>query len=255
MRCRSARKLVFEFIDGLTDDARRLELERHLSECTECEKLASQLTRSLDLLHRAPLETPQENFGWKVRLKLNQERNAVQERGLPTGALFRSWNRRYAAAAGAAFVAVVAAGLLAFDSGLNPFGPSGRPSATVERGAAALANDHPAGAAEAGSGPERKIADAAGGDRERSQSAPQPFVPDGSSLSRPVSVGGGANQGKSDVAGVIDETVRPVELDLDSIIKTELQVLPPEARIRYLEGRLRLLQRHLEECKSVKKGD
>ena len=57
MKCRNAKKLIFEFIDGLEDDRKRLELENHLAGCGECDKFASQLTRSLDLLHRAPILT------------------------------------------------------------------------------------------------------------------------------------------------------------------------------------------------------
>ncbi len=116
MKCRNAKKLVFDFIDGLDNDKDRLELEQHLSQCPECDKLASQLTRSMDLLHRTPQDKTSENFAWKVRLNLNQERNAVRERNVSHGALFRSWNLRYVATAASAFAVVLTVGLLAVKS-------------------------------------------------------------------------------------------------------------------------------------------
>ena len=105
MKCRNARKLVSEFIDGLKSDTKRLELEKHLSGCEECDKYASQLTRCMDLLHRAPRETTGDNFAWKVRLKLNQERNSVRERSASYGTLIRSWNLRFATTAASAVIA------------------------------------------------------------------------------------------------------------------------------------------------------
>jgi hypothetical protein len=239
MRCRSARKLVFEFLDGLTDDAKRLNLEKHLAECTECEKLASKLTRSMDLLHRAPLESPDENFAWNIRLKLNQERNAIQQSSISLTALLRSWNLRYATAAVAGFAAVVVVGLFAVNSGLTLFGSGDQvaaPTESVEPNAAEFA-------AEGSSPPVDE------------RSTPEPFVSGGGSLGRPVSVGGGANQGRPDLTGVIDESTKPVVLDPDSITKTETEGLSPEARIHYLEGRIRLLQSNLEKCQATKKDD
>lgn len=239
MRCRSARKLVFEFIDGLTDDSKRLELEKHLAECTECEKLASKLTRSMDLLHRAPLESPDENFAWKVRLKLNQERNAIHEGSVSSSGLLRSWNLRYATAAVAGFAAVVVVGLFAFNSGLALFDSDDRFAAPAEstepdaRNLAAERSSPPAG----------------------EKSTTETFVSGGGSVGRPVSVGGGTNQGRPDVTGVIDENTQPLVIVPDSIAKAETEGMPPEARIRYLEGRVRLLQSNLKKCQETKKNE
>ncbi|MCK5711943.1 MAG: zf-HC2 domain-containing protein, partial [Hyphomicrobiaceae bacterium] len=116
MKCRNAKKLVFDFIDGLDNEKDRLELEQHLAQCPECDKLASQLVRSMDLLHRAPQEKTSENFAWKARLKLNQERNAVRERSVSRSALIRAWNLRYVATAVSAFAVVLTVGLLAVNS-------------------------------------------------------------------------------------------------------------------------------------------
>jgi anti-sigma factor RsiW len=124
MKCHNAKKLIFDFIDGLEDDTQRLELEKHLAQCGECDKLASQLTRSMDLLHRAPSETTSDNFAWKVRLKLNQEKNAIQQQSESFGTMIRSWNLRYAATAVTAAAAVLVVGLFAVNQGLAPIAQS-----------------------------------------------------------------------------------------------------------------------------------
>ena len=112
MKCRRARKLVFEFVDGLSDETLKLELERHLEECGPCADLASQLTRSLDLIHRVPEEPVDENFTWKVRLAIHKERQLLQDQVAEPGRLFRAWNLRYAASAVAGLAVVVTAGWL-----------------------------------------------------------------------------------------------------------------------------------------------
>ena len=79
MHCRRAKKLIYDFIDGMIGDQDRISLEQHLSECNTCEAMATGLSKSLDLLHRVPPVEPSENFTWKVRLRLARERNAPRE--------------------------------------------------------------------------------------------------------------------------------------------------------------------------------
>lgn len=120
MNCRKAKKVIFEYMDGLTDESLRLDLERHLGECRECETLATSLRDSLDLLHRAPQEKLDENFNWKVRLAIHRERGALQDRTASQGAFFGAWNFRYAASAAAGFVTILAGGWLAINLALSP---------------------------------------------------------------------------------------------------------------------------------------
>ena len=79
MRCRQAEKLIFDYIDGAISESDRLGLELHLGECRTCEGVASSLAKSLELLHRVPRAEPSENFNWKLRLRLAQERNTWRD--------------------------------------------------------------------------------------------------------------------------------------------------------------------------------
>jgi hypothetical protein len=112
MRCRQAEKLIFDYIDGAVSESDRLGLERHLGECRTCEATASSLAKSLDLLHRLPKGEPSENFNWKLRLRLAQERNTWRE-SLGSERLWRgAWRSRFALGAFSAFAVVLAAGFV-----------------------------------------------------------------------------------------------------------------------------------------------
>jgi hypothetical protein len=104
-------------VDGLPSEKLRLDLETHLAQCAGCEKQADSLKRSLELLHKAPVESVDENFNWKVRLAVHKERSAMQQRAASQGGVLRAWNVRYGVSAVAGVVAVVAAGWLAVQWG------------------------------------------------------------------------------------------------------------------------------------------
>lgn len=116
MKCRRAKTLIFDFIDGYINDSDRVALEQHLGECPECDAMASGLKKSLDLLHRAPQVQPGENFNWKVRLGIAKERDAAARRVQMPRAWVAAWNTRFAASAVATFAVVVAAGYFALRS-------------------------------------------------------------------------------------------------------------------------------------------
>lgn len=124
MKCRRARQLLFDFVDGLGSEALRAELDFHLGECSECERFASELTRSLDLLKRMPAQALDDNFNWKVRLAIHRERNAMRASGASPGAWARSWNLRYVVSASVAFAAVLVVGAGLRDHVVLP-GPAG----------------------------------------------------------------------------------------------------------------------------------
>jgi len=114
MNCRRAKKLIYDFIDGVIADQDRLTLEQHLGACGSCEKMASGLSRSLDLLHRVAPEELDENFTWKVRLRLARERNALAKDAVSHTTWMRSWNTRFAFSALSALVIVIAVGYFSF---------------------------------------------------------------------------------------------------------------------------------------------
>lgn len=114
MNCRRARKLINDFIDGMIADHDRLTLEQHLGACGSCEKMAAGLSRSLDLLHRVVPEELDENFTWKVRLRLARERNALARESVSHTSWVRSWNTRFAFSALSTLVVVIAVGYFSF---------------------------------------------------------------------------------------------------------------------------------------------
>jgi hypothetical protein len=216
MKCRNARKLVYEFIDGLKDDTKRLELEKHLSGCPACDKLASQLTRSLDLLHRAPKEKTSEDFAWNLRMRINQERSAIHERSQANGSVFRSWNLRYATTAVAAFAVVLTVGLVSMKSGFNP--PVRGPQAESPIVADATENSSI---------------------QEPVEGPPNIYDPRNQLFA--VGEGSGGQYGAD--GGMIDAPSMMMPAELDSLVGVEMQGLTPEQRLRYLEE---LVNRHLQ---------
>ncbi|MCZ6765351.1 MAG: zf-HC2 domain-containing protein [bacterium] len=114
MNCRRARKHIYDFIDGVIVEQDRLTLEQHLGACGSCEKMASGLSRSLDLLHRVAPEELDENFTWKVRLRLARERNALAKDYVSHTSWVRSWNTRFAFSALSTLVVVIAVGYFSF---------------------------------------------------------------------------------------------------------------------------------------------
>ena len=238
MNCRRAKKLIFEFVDGLSDEKVQLDLERHLGECPECDTLASQLTQSLDFIHRAPQEEVDENFNWKVRLAIHKERNAIQERAASQGSLFRAWNFRYAASAVSGFAVILVAGWLAINAGLTPV-PVSEP----------LNGEDLAGMLD-----DKVIATF----NEAESVAETPMTkarPNGPVVNRPASPGllastvaDGAQKSPSEPrAGAIDRVGSSAELD--SLVNLETKGLSESQRVRYFEKRISQLQDHLEKCK------
>jgi anti-sigma factor RsiW len=129
MKCRRARTLIFDFIDGLIGDSDRVKLEQHLGECPRCDREAQGLRKSLALLHRAPQVKPDENFNWKVRLAIQRERDTAARQVATQGAWARAWNARFVAGAAAAFAVVTVVGFLA-GRAIGPAGVVSNPAFT-----------------------------------------------------------------------------------------------------------------------------
>lgn len=117
MNCRRARHLLFDFFDGGSNEALRAEVDRHLGVCADCEQFASEMSQSLALLRRTPVEPLDDTFNWKVKLAIHRERNAALSRARSAGAWVRMWNLRYAVSSGLAFGAVLVAGAILMRDG------------------------------------------------------------------------------------------------------------------------------------------
>ena len=269
MNCRRAKKLIFEFVDGLTDEKARLDLERYLGECTECDRLASQLTQSLDLIHRMPQEELDENFNWKVRLGIHKERNAIQERAASQGSLFRAWNFRYAASAVSGFAVILVVGWIAINAGLTSVPVSAPLETRLMSQAPGLASDadEPAAAGKeiAQSDPviaqdqmaEEEVA------REEKAAAPSPLKKE--SINRPRSIlpsmaaspSGLVTDGAMQVPGEAGRTGGAIDLEntaeLDSLVHQETRGLSEEQRVLYFQKRIQKLHDHLEKCKHAER--
>lgn len=269
MNCRRAKNLIFEFVDGLTDETLKLDLERHLGECPECDTLASQLTRSLDLVHRAPQEELDENFNWKVRLAIHKERNAIQGRAASQSSLFRDWNFRYAASAVSGFAVILVAGWIAINAGLTMVPVESDPrlaalglSSEVERdlderkapSGRVAANEQVPGKLEA-SDDQAVVA------REEAEAIPEMLKRDPSTPrlrsvvpSRSNSPGGMVSDGLAQTpaeqprpGGAIDLVDNTAEMD--SLVHLETKGMSEEDRVLYFQKRIEQLHIHLEKCK------
>lgn len=220
MKCRRAKTLIFDFIDGMIDDKDRISLEQHLSECKSCEVMASGMTASLDLLHRVPPVQPDENFTWKVRLRLARERHLMPDPSAQRTWL-RSWNRRFALSAASTLVVVLTAGYLITQNAAVPGEPPTR--ATVP----GMQKNEPVNVATPGKKWDR-------------QGLPLPS--NGPTL---VSSGGRtATDGAGH--GALEEMSSP--LNTDSLIGHFLDSELKRHRMRRLEQQVELLQHELRAC-------
>jgi len=271
MNCHRAKKLIFEFVDGgLADEKVQLDLEHHLSECSACDKLASQLTRCIDLIHRAPREELDENFNWKVRLAIHKERNAIQERAASQGSLFRAWNFRYAASAVSGFAVILVAGWIAINSGLTPVPVSVPLEADVMPRSEGLASDADANATLEKSKSSDTPVIAAMEDAEEEapvQSGKSEATPPQANEPAPVLRGGrvpasspselvtqGAVAPSPEAAragGAIDLVENTAELD--SLVHQETKGMTEEQRVLYFQKRIQQLNVHLEKCRHAER--
>jgi hypothetical protein len=236
MKCRRAKQLVFDFLDGVIADSDRVGLEQHLNECESCETFASQVSRSLDLLHRAPEETPSENFNWKVRLKIAREKNKLGEAITAQRHLFRTWNLRFALSAVSTFVLILASGYFLWSSGrladLNaPAGPASDRFARVQP---SQPSERP----------------------QATQTIPRRLYSPPPGLSTLVSDQTGIGYPSTATPGAIDESQygyvldesQPVFLRPDSLVMIRMRSLPLRHRVNQLQRQVEMLQNYLREC-------
>jgi hypothetical protein len=214
MNCRRARHLLFDFFDGASNETLRAEVDRHLGECEECDKFASEMTSSLALLRRVPVEPLDENFNWKVRLAIHREKNVALERAASASAWVRTWNVRYVLSTGFALTAVLLAGGM-----------------FVARNGAVPA-------------PVQLVTQPAQQDKSVPETAtPKPVprsnfkTPVRNDLSSTVSLGARTGDNRSNAPmGAIDEA------RIDSLINMEVMRLPEHERDEYIQRRINALR-------------
>jgi hypothetical protein len=236
MKCRRAKQLVFDFLDGVIADSDRVGLEQHLNECESCETFASQLSRSLDLLHRAPEETPSDNFNWKVRLKIAREKNKLGEAITAQRNLFKTWNLRFAVSAMSTFVLILAGGYILWSSGRladlkSPGGPAQDHFARVQP---TQPSERPA--------PTRTTP-------RRLYNPPYglgTLVSDQPGFEGPFASTPGAID-ESQYNYVLDESQQMI-LRPDSLVMIKMRSLPLRYRINQLQDQVEQLQKYLREC-------
>lgn len=214
MNCRRARHLLFDFFDGVSNEALRAEVDRHLGECEECDKFASEMTSSLALLRRAPVEPLDDNFNWKVRLAIHREKNVALERAASANAWVRAWNVRYVLSTGFALTAVLLAGGM-FVARNGPI-----PASVQVATEPSVSHDN--------SSPQ--------------PTSPKPVprsnfkTPVRPDLSSTVSLGHSGENRSSGPMGAIDEA------KIDSLINMEVMRLPQHERDEYIERRINALR-------------
>lgn len=222
MNCRRARNLLFDFIDGSSNEALRAEVERHLGECAECERFASEMTRSLALLRHVPVEPLDETFNWKVKLAIHRERNAALSRAQSAGAWVKGWNARYAVSGGLAFGAVLVVGAVLLSDGRVPAPSRTAPSVQVTRQNTGNASTQDSG---------RPV--------PRQTNHMDPVSGDG----RLVSTGTmPENRSPAPISGAIDMT--EAEARLDSLIKSDVSRMSPREAQQYFERLNERLRQH-----------
>jgi hypothetical protein len=233
MKCRKARKLIFDFIDGMLSDADKAGLEAHLAECRSCEAHAASIRESLSLLHSLPAERPSENFNWKLRLKLAQARKDLEERLEEQGRWIKRWNVRFALSAAASFAVVLAAGYFFVNSHL--ISPPGTAETATSGAASHVRVGRPVTLSE---GPRLR--------EERVRSYP------GRVMEKVVSQGYPSRGGGVESYQPIGEAGRIV-LDPDSVITVNLREMRLRYRMKYLEEQVKMLQRYLRRCQEQRK--
>lgn len=219
MNCRRARHLLFDFFDGLSNEALRAEVDRHLGECAECDRFASEMTRCLALLRRAPVEPLDENFNWKVRLAIHREKNAALSRAQSASAWVRAWNFRYAVSSGLAFGAVLVVGAVLLRTGSAP--------------APVQLSESPSHVTKDADSPSRST-------------VPHSTLPSsfGQDAFRTVSTGVGDEGPSNAPQGAIDETKS--EARIDSLINSDVSRMSAQERDLYIQRRIEKLKLHLQ---------
>lgn len=79
MNCRRAKKKLSPYMDQALGDKEKLELERHLEDCSSCGHILRQLERMHSLVQKIPMEKPRPAFYEGLYHRLSQKEKAPGE--------------------------------------------------------------------------------------------------------------------------------------------------------------------------------
>lgn len=138
MRCTQAKKLVSEYVDGVLDERRSAELERHLDSCEECRELLQDfqgiVREARDMKTVTPPDTAWEKIsGALAGPRIEEPAGRAVRRERPARAFFLSRHPLWSAAAAALVLVVGGLALLQpWRSGLPP-GPDSADKYTLAK--------------------------------------------------------------------------------------------------------------------------
>jgi hypothetical protein len=108
MRCRTAKDYFCRNRDGTLDEAARMRLQEHLSQCPECTEFCGEMDGCLEMLEDLSEIEVSENFEWNLKRRIAMEKSkAMRSRGVSdVGGLV--WGSKFVAAAAATLVIALA---------------------------------------------------------------------------------------------------------------------------------------------------
>ena len=108
MRCRTAKDYFCRNRDGTLDEAARMRLQEHLSQCPECAAFCGEMDGCLEMLEDLSEIEVSDNFEWNLKRRIAMEKSkAMRSRGVSdVGGLV--WGSKFVAAAAATLVIALA---------------------------------------------------------------------------------------------------------------------------------------------------
>ncbi|MBS3819115.1 zf-HC2 domain-containing protein [bacterium] len=76
MRCKKAKKLISEYIDGRLDSDQKAFLRTHIRECPECQKWVEDLEKMSEETKNLAKLSPSPQSWWKIQKKMREERES-----------------------------------------------------------------------------------------------------------------------------------------------------------------------------------
>ncbi|MDH7601024.1 MAG: zf-HC2 domain-containing protein [Armatimonadota bacterium] len=80
MNCKAARNLFSAYLDNSIDSSRKVDLEKHLADCEQCDRAYSRFRYAISMLERLPDVNPPAGFRASVMARVEVERRKVPAR-------------------------------------------------------------------------------------------------------------------------------------------------------------------------------
>jgi len=111
MKCNEIRELLSPYIDEALDESEMREVEAHLSACGDCRNEYNEIKEMVDLLGQAPMVPVPDEFRFRLRKGLNEEKQAMIKDGIIEKRSIRSRWRIITSVAAVFAVGVISFGL------------------------------------------------------------------------------------------------------------------------------------------------